>query len=303
MSFIFEDADEPLGAPDAGPLFNRPGTAPPVLEEDVVRLRHANLGVYPTRPTNERFQRAPQATARGPDGTPATPPQPVSEANFKAIMEATANWIKTGDMRPLLAAQLVATTTPAAQAPFAPNTGAGVTPVTQAQREAEALRLAALDAEAIKKLKKGPSQRVLDLQYFLTYLYQKIGNITYKPPLDVSYTNDEILTNDDYYGSVIAAYQKFKLYARGEDLPTIEEICRDPDSVLFDALVDLAAAFCRESRIASRDMDKPRYGVGIRANQAHLDMRGAIMFARGCVNIYLGRTKESELAYLRPKVF
>jgi len=58
-----------------------------------------------------------------------------------------------------------------------------------------------------------PSERVMQLQYFLTHLYSQMAGADYRPAHDVSWYSNDILVNDQYYGTIIEAYLRLKLFA------------------------------------------------------------------------------------------
>jgi hypothetical protein len=149
-----------------------------------------------------------------------------------------------------------------------------------------------------------PSERFMQLQYFLTHLYSKISAASYVPPADVSWTSDQILVNDQYYGDLIEAHQHFKLCA-GSDrhrIPSIEAIARDPDSVLYDAFVGLAVGYAGQARPRSKDMLRAKYGFQSREYESTRDLDSALSIASAAVDIFLGRTDRSGIGFLKPRV-
>ncbi|MFI4978284.1 MAG: hypothetical protein ACHQC8_06400 [Solirubrobacterales bacterium] len=270
----------------------------PGRDVDQGMLRHLPRGIYPTRPTSARIERvAPGST------TPLVPePRPAPPAT-----STTATQEERGAVRAAIVAAVPGFRGRLLAAAVNQLAGSGsdnvpAPPVRLPDPfEVRAAEIAAMQAPDLSEYVFGPTQRVQDLQYFLTYLYQEIGGITYVPDPAVSYTSNEILVNDEYYGAVISAYETVKVYAMGEPLPSIEEICRDREGVLFRPFVLLAAANCRVSRIHSRVMDTPRYGVTVRNAAASMSMEVAVKIMRAALDKFLGRKRPGwDMERLRP---
>jgi hypothetical protein len=149
-----------------------------------------------------------------------------------------------------------------------------------------------------------PSERFMQLQYFLTYLYSQISGASYIPPADVSWTSDQILVDDPYYGDLITAHRHFKLFAgRDKDrIPSIEDIARNPDSVLYDAFVGLAVGFSGKARERSKDTLRAKYGFTSREYESTRDLVSGHDIAVAAVDIFLGRTDRSGIGFLKPRV-
>jgi hypothetical protein len=84
-------------------------------------------------------------------------------------------------------------------------------------------------------------------------------------------------------------------------LPTIEEIARDSDSVLFDPFVDLIVGYTGKANQRNRDRERSRFGFASREAGSSRDMRHADMTAQEAVSIYLGKNKGHGIELLNPK--
>jgi hypothetical protein len=142
---------------------------------------------YPLRPTPARFIHVNKTSEKS--SKPTVPKD--AAANIGSFVDDVAQATATGN--PGRLASAVATFT------------SGVTSLFQEAPEEETMTdlpaagLGVPPAAVNTNVVLEPSDRFMELQYFLTYLYAELG-ASYCPAQDASWITSEILVNDQYYG-------------------------------------------------------------------------------------------------------
>ena len=294
---VFDDDDVHSSEPEL--LTDDDDDASDEVDGDRPRLRHMPEGLFPTLPTNGRYPARPaQAAAAVPSVFPpgvSGGPAVVTPEIRTELAQASQSYLVANDPRPMLMALAKLMSVPAA--PEQPPGRSADLRETTTDREA-------LDRKALRIVRRGPSRRVMELQYFLTYLYQQATNASFIPDSAVSWTSNEILVNNEYYGSIIAAYETFSLFAGRDTLPSIEQICRNRHSVLFRPFVIMCAAEVKSKRVQSREYVTAKNGITVRGNAATRDYKEAWSLMRAALDAYFGRQRDDwEMALLQPSLY
>jgi hypothetical protein len=278
-AFVPDDPPAPGGSTTSA-------TAAPAEPHDPTRdpkkLRTLSEFTHALRPTSARYSHATTPAAKAPAATPAA---------ASTFVTRVANAARAGNMGDV-AAEALNFVSESMQAPAS----ASIPEPTSRDRFAPTVVNPSVPLE--------PSDRVMELQRFLTHLYSEIAGADYRPAQDVSWFTNEILVNDQYYGTMIAAHQRLKLFA-GKDknrIPSIEDIARNPDSVLYEGLVALTVAKGSRSHQRSRDRDKAKFGFTSLSAQSSRDDFYGDEIGQACVDVFLGKVKRTGISFLNPKV-
>jgi hypothetical protein len=175
------------------------------LDRDPKKMRSLSEFTHAIRPTTARFMTLTTPTA----ATPAAAAAPPSEADIDAHVGAFTSSMFTAlsSRRP----EDVTKATKEFSSWLAQSLrgGGSATATAAITTRSPAGQVAAATATAPQE----PSERVMQLQYFLTHLYSQMAGADYRPAHDVSWYSNDILVNDQYYGTIIEAYLRLKLFA------------------------------------------------------------------------------------------
>jgi hypothetical protein len=80
----------------------------------------------------------------------------------------------------------------------------------------------------------------------------------------------------------------------------MEEIARDPDCVLYRALVAQTVAACGSGHERSRDRDKAKFGFNVQGARVSRDTTAADQITEGAMAVYFGKRGHG-IALLKPK--